>query len=37
MNNNSNQEAVKSIAGKHLGKVGGEGYKATYEIGRAHV
>lgn len=31
MNNNSNQEAVKSIAGKHLGKVGGEGYKATYD------
>jgi 7-cyano-7-deazaguanine reductase len=28
---NKNQEAVKSIAAKHLGKVGGEGYKATYD------
>lgn len=26
-----NQEAVIAIAGKHLGKVGGEGYKDTYD------
>lgn len=26
-----NQQAVISIAGKHLGKVGGEGYKDTYD------
>lgn len=26
-----NQEAVVAIAGKHLGKVGGEGYKDTYD------
>ena len=28
-----NQEAVIAIAGKHLGKVGGEGYKDTYDPG----
>ena len=28
---NNNQNAVVEIAGKHLGKVGGEGYKATYD------
>ena len=28
---NKNQEAVINIANKHLGKVGGEGYKATYD------
>jgi len=27
----SNQQEVIAIAGKHLGKVGGEGYKATYD------
>lgn len=27
----NNQEAVVQIAGKHLGKVGGEGYKDTYD------
>ena len=26
-----NQAAVIAIAGKHLGKVGGEGYKDTYD------
>ena len=29
--NNNNQNDVVAIAGKHLGKVGGEGYKATYD------
>jgi len=28
---NNNQNDVVAIAGKHLGKVGGEGYKATYD------
>ena len=27
----NNQNSVIEIAGKHLGKVGGEGYKATYD------
>ncbi len=31
MSNEKNQEAVVAIAGKHLGKVGGEGYKDTYD------
>lgn len=31
MNQELNQEAVVAIAGKHLGKVGGEGYKDTYD------
>jgi len=26
-----NYEAVKELASKHLGKVGGDGYKDTYE------
>jgi len=30
---NNNQNDVVAIAGKHLGKVGGEGYKATYDPG----
>ncbi len=31
MSNEKNQEAVVAIADKHLGKVGGEGYKDTYD------
>lgn len=31
MSHEKNQEAVVAIAGKHLGKVGGEGYKDTYD------
>lgn len=30
MSQEKNQEAVVAIAGKHLGKVGGDGYKNTY-------
>ena len=30
MTQEKNQEAVVAIAGKHLGKVGGDGYKDTY-------
>lgn len=30
MSQEKNQEAVVAIAGKHLGKVGGDGYKDTY-------
>lgn len=30
-NINNNQSKVVDIAGKHLGKVGGEGYKSTYD------
>ena len=31
MDHNKNQEAVLAIAGTHLGKVGGEGYKDLYD------
>lgn len=31
MNQELNQQTVVAIAGKHLGKVGGEGYKDTYD------